>query len=102
MPDLPETMDEVTLSWLENALAGHPAFDGAKISRIRKTPVGGGIGQMSAIARLDLGYDGKPGPASVVVKLHAPFQGMRDVGIRYEMYARETAFYQSLAADVTV
>ena len=102
MSHLPETMDEVTGAWLEAALAGHPEFDGAKIARIRKTPVGEGVGQMSAIARLDLGYDGKPGPASVVVKLHAPFQGMRDVGIRYEMYARETAFYQSLAAEVTV
>ncbi|HEX2592181.1 MAG TPA: phosphotransferase [Rhizomicrobium sp.] len=102
MAHLPETMDEVTLSWLQGAVAGHPAFTGANISQMRKTPVGEGIGQMSAIAKLDLDYDGKPGPASVVVKLHAPFQGMRDVGIRYDMYARETAFYQSLAKDVTV
>ena len=102
MSQLPETMDEVTLAWLEGVLAGHPAFDGVKIAQMRKTPVGEGVGQMSAIARLDLGYDGKPGPASIVVKLHAPFQGMRDVGIRYEMYARETAFYQSLAPEVTV
>ena len=86
---LPETMDEVTLARLEGVLAEHPAFDGVKIAQMRKTPVGEGVGQMSAIARLDLGYDGKPGPASIVVKLHAPFQGMRDVGIRYEMYARE-------------
>ena len=102
MAHLPETMDEVTLPWLQGAVADHPAFTGARIASIKKTPVGEGIGQMSAIARLDLTYDGKAGPASVVVKLHAPFQGMRDVGIRYEMYARETAFYQSLARDVTV
>jgi Ecdysteroid kinase-like family len=102
LSQLPETMDEVTLGWLEGVLAGHPDFDGVKIAQMRKTPVGEGVGQMSAIARLDLGYDGKPGPASIVVKLHAPFQGMRDVGIRYEMYARETAFYQSLAPEVTV
>ena len=103
MSHLPETMDEVTLDWLGGALAAHPAFDGARISKIHKaTPVGEGVGQMSAIAKLDLGYEGKPGPASIVVKLHAPFQGMRDVGIRYEMYARETAFYQSLAPEVTV
>ena len=102
MSHLPETMDEVTLSWLEGVLADHPAFDGAKILQMRSTPVGEGVGQMSAIARLDLDYAGKRGPASVVVKLHAPFQGMRDVGIRYEMYARETAFYRSLAPEVTV
>src|SRR6185295_10093379 len=102
MAHLPETMDDVTLSWLQSAVAEHPAFHGVRIASLTKTPVGEGIGQMSAIARLDLAYDGKPGPSSVVVKLHAPFQGMRDVGIRYEMYARETAFYQSLARNVTV
>ncbi len=102
MSHLPETMDEVNLLWLQSAVSAHPAFHGTNIASFKKTPVGEGIGQMSAIAKLDLAYDGKPGPASVVVKLHAPFQGMRDVGIRYDMYARETAFYQSLAKDVTV
>jgi hypothetical protein len=102
MAHLPETMDEVTLPWLQGAVSAHPAFAGTRIAGFSKKPVGEGIGQMSAIAKLDLSYDGKAGPASVVVKLHAPFQGMRDVGIRYEMYARETAFYQSLAKNVTV
>jgi hypothetical protein len=102
MAHLPETMDDVTAAWLQGAVADHPAFAGARIAGFSRKPVGEGIGQMSAIARLDLSYDGKPGPAAVVVKLHAPFQAMRDVGIRYDMYARETAFYKSLASDVTV
>jgi hypothetical protein len=95
-------MDDVTLAWLQEAVAGHPAFSGKRIANMRSTPVGEGIGQMSVIAKLDLGYEGEPGPQSVVVKLHAPFQGMRDIGVRYEMYARETAFYQSLASEVSV
>ncbi len=102
MTNLPETMDEVTPAWLQQAVQGHPAFKGKRIARLRATPVGQGIGQMSAIARVELGYEGMAGPESVVVKLHAPFQAMRNVGLRYEMFVRETAFYQSLAADVTV
>ncbi len=102
MVQLPESMDDVTLAWLQAATSEHPAFHGTRITAMRGTPVGEGIGQMSAIARLDLTYDGEPGPASVVVKLHAPFQGMRDVGVRYDMYERETAFYQTLAKGVTV
>jgi hypothetical protein len=95
-------MEDVTLAWLSQAVVDHPAFRDKRIASFIATPVGEGIGQMSAIARLELCYDGEPGPQSVVVKLHAPFQAMRDVGIRYEMYARETAFYRSLAADLTV
>jgi hypothetical protein len=102
MTHLPERMDEVTPAWLQQAVKDHAAFRGTRITGVRSTPVGEGIGQMSAIARFELTYDGERGPASVVVKLHAPFRAMRDVGVRYEMFARETAFYQSLAADVTV
>ncbi|MEQ1868082.1 MAG: oxidoreductase family protein, partial [Micropepsaceae bacterium] len=102
MTHLPETMNEVTPAWLQSVLMDHAAFRGKRITGARGTPVGEGIGQMSAIARVELAYDGEPGPQSVVVKLHAPYQAMRDVGIRYEMFARETAFYQTLAAEVTV
>lgn len=102
MAQLPECMADVTPAWLQQAVGGHPAFHGKHITGLHGTAVGEGIGQMSAIARLELDYDGARGPASVVVKLHAPFQAMRDVGIRYDMYARETAFYRSLARDVTV
>ncbi|MFM9862964.1 MAG: oxidoreductase family protein [Micropepsaceae bacterium] len=99
---LPEYMDEVTPAWLQQAVGDHPAFRGKRIVSLHGTLVGEGIGQMSAIARLELGYDGEPGPRSVVVKLHTPFQAMRNVGLRYDMFVRETAFYQTLAADVTV
>lgn len=102
MTHLPEHMNEVTPVWLRDAVKNHDAFRGTRIVGAHGTPVGEGIGQMSAIARFELAYEGKRGPASVVVKLHAPFQAMRDVGVRYEMFARETAFYQSLAAEVTV
>lgn len=102
MTYLPECMDEVTPAWLQDAVKNHAAFHGTRIIDAHGTPVGEGIGQMSAIARFELTYEGKRGPASVVVKLHAPFQAMRDVGVRYEMFARETAFFQSLAAEVTV
>ncbi|NOT41502.1 MAG: phosphotransferase, partial [Alphaproteobacteria bacterium] len=99
---LPELMDEVTPAWLQQAVGDHPAFRGKRIVSAHGTPVGEGIGQMSAIARVELGYDGEAGPKSVVVKLHTPFQAMRNVGLRYEMFVRETAFYQTLAAEVTV
>jgi hypothetical protein len=99
---LPERMDEVTPAWLQQVVGDHPAFRGKRIASARGTPVGEGIGQMSAIARFELGYDGEAGPHGVVVKLHTPFRAMRDVGLRYEMFVRETAFYQTLATEVTV
>ena len=102
MSNLPETMAEVTVPWLQQAVADHPAFRGKRIASARGKPLGEGIGQMSALARFELAYDGEQGPASVVVKLHAPYQAMRDVGIRYEMFARETAFFRTLAKEVTV
>lgn len=102
MQTLPETMAEVTPDWLQCAVGAHPAFAGKQIVGIHGTPLGVGIGQMSDLARVELVYSGQAGPTSVVVKLHTPFETMRHVGVRYEMYARETAFYQSFASEVAV
>ncbi len=97
---LPESMADVNVAWLQHAVKDHPDFRGVRISGASSTPVGEGIGQMSSIARYALTYDGARGPESVVVKLHAPFEAMRAVGVRFEMYARESAFYQALGKEV--
>jgi hypothetical protein len=102
MLQLPERMDEVTPIWLQQAVKDHPDFRDVRIRGMRGAPIGEGVGQMSALARFELDYEGKSGPPSVVVKLHAPFQAMRDVGVRYEMFARETAFYRLLSSEVQV
>lgn len=103
MTHLPEHMDEVTLAWLQQAVKDHAAFRDTRIVKSKKgARIGDGIGQMSQIARFELSYDGKAGPASVVVKLHAPYQAMRDLAVHYKMFERETAFFQTLAKDVTV
>ena len=102
MIELPERMAKVTPAWLQQAVADHPAFTGTRITGMRAARIGEGIGQMSELARVELIYAGAPGPASVVVKLQTPFEGMLSIGERYEMYARETAFYQTLAPEVTV
>lgn len=100
--DLPDCVAELTPAWLQSAVGAHPAFRDAEIAAIRVSPLGAGIGQMSELARVELSYARRAGPPSVVVKLHTPFQAMRDVGVKYEMFARETAFYQDMARDVTV
>lgn len=97
---LPESMADVNVAWLQHAVKDHPDFRGVRISGASSTPVGEGIGQMSAIARYALTYDSARGPESVVVKLHPPFEAMRAVGVRFEMYSRESAFYQTLAKEV--
>lgn len=102
MTNLPETMGDVTAAWLNQAVQDHPVFRGKRIASARGRQLGEGIGQMSALARFELAYEGERGPASLVVKLHAPFEAMRAVGVRYEMFARETAFFQTLAREVTV
>lgn len=100
--DLPEHMTELTPAWLQSAVGAHQAFRDTEITGIRASPLGAGIGQMSELARVELAYAREAGPASVVIKLHTPFQAMRDVGVKYEMFARETAFYQDMAREVTV
>ncbi len=97
---LPESMTDVNVAWLQHVVTDHPDFRGVRISGASSTPVGEGIGQMSAIARYALTYDGARGPESVVVKLHPPFEAMRAVGVRFEMYSREAAFYRTLAKEV--
>ncbi len=102
MLELPATMDEVTADWLQAAVGAHPDFAGTRIEYIDKTPIGVGIGQIGDLARItltyaDAGAGERKGPVSVVLKLQAGFEPMRAVGVRYDMYLRETGFYQTLA-----
>lgn len=96
---LPATVADVTADWLQSVLQNHPDFHGRRITAASGVPIGEGIGQVSAIARFALTYDGAQGPQGVVVKLHPPFEAMRAVGMRYEMYLREASFYRTLAAE---
>lgn len=96
---LPATMADITADWFQSVLQEHPDFHGKRIATATGVPIGEGIGQVSAIARFALTYAGAPGPQGVVVKLHPPFEAMRAVGMRYEMYLREASFYRSLVAE---
>lgn len=96
---LPATMADITADWLQSVLQEHPDFRGKRITTATGVPIGEGVGQVSAIARFALTYAGAQGPEGVVVKLHPPFEAMRAVGMRYEMYRREAFFYRSLATE---
>ena len=88
---LPETPEELTASWLSDAL-GHP------VSGVRQQVLGDGIGFMGDVLRLHLEYaDGADGPQSVVVKL--PKKENRVMGELLGVYEREIMFFRSFGED---
>ena len=103
-PIVPDSVEELTAQWLSEALSTDR--EPLVVDTVTRRPVELGSGFLSTMARLDLTYSGRPGPASVIVKLPADDFGARQVGELLNVWAREARFYDELVthldADVDV
>ena len=96
---IPSSIADVTAGWLDAVLHRSGAAPGAaRVTSMRPTQIGQGIGIMGEIHRVELEYDGDPvdAPSSVVVKLPSAFEGNRAQGIALGMYEAEVRFYTEL------
>jgi len=97
--DIPETIDAISPNWLTAAL--RERWPEIEVTGVTTEPIGVGVGQMSALARLSLQHRGATdAPKNLVVKLHSSNPDVRALCQHYHFYEREANFYRRLAGDV--
>jgi hypothetical protein len=86
----------MTPGWLTAAL--HRAGHDLAVATVAAERVG--TGQMGTTYRLALGYDGEPGPATLIAKVAGPDEALR--ALVAPGYAAEVGFYRHLAPTLEV
>ena len=101
-PTVPNTLLDITPSWLTRAIYGVNEPAGSSITRFSAEAIAEGKGFMSQLYRLWLEYDSKPGdaPQSIVAKLPSADPLLKRVYDRLGQNRREVSFYRELADDV--
>jgi hypothetical protein len=99
---VPAVASGITADWLRRAAPG--ARDVAGVTCVRAERMAEGVGMLTDIHRLSLGYGaGVPrGPATLVAKLPSSIPQVRDLCKAYGFYEREVMFYRELARTIAV
>ena len=71
---------------------------GGEVTRVEQSLLGDGTGMMAELAKLNLTYAGDQGtaPATLVAKFSSQNPTNRDISMSYNLYERESRFFQEL------
>ena len=99
---LPLTVDELTMDWLQLAMAD--VLRGAKIEEFSAEIIGVGEGFMGQLARVRIGYadDATDAPKSVIAKFASTKPETREMARDQNFYQREIGFYRDIGQGVGV
>jgi hypothetical protein len=102
-PAIPTTPDELTPSWITEALREGGLLGDATVVSAPCEVLGQGAGFIGQIARITLTYDRtvEGAPATMIAKMPALDPGARQLAGLYGLYEREYRFYRELADEVT-
>ncbi len=98
-PAIPAGVEQLTATWIQDALAAGGVADVPAIEGIAVEQVGAGIGHVGQSVRCRLTYaEEAPGaPETVFVKLHSSHPSTDKLARRVRLYRRECAFYRLLS-----
>jgi hypothetical protein len=96
--------DELTASWLTDALRGAGAVGPqTEVGEFTTKSIGEGVGLLGLVVRVELAYEGpQPGPETVVIKFAHPVAANRAIAMNTRMYEREVTFFRQIAPHVDV
>jgi aminoglycoside/choline kinase family phosphotransferase len=99
---LPRTYDDITLEWLNESV--QDIRGSARIQSFDREVIGQDVGFVGELSRMHLRYEGPPAtaPASLIAKLPATDESVRNIAQAFGFYEREINFYQSMALLVGV
>ena len=101
MVGIPETAGNLTGAWLTQAIRAFGRPDWPEISSVSLERVGEGVGVLTEIYRLTLGYAGSAqGPKTLIAKFPTTHPDMRALSVGYNFYEREVVFYRDIAATI--
>ena len=95
------------IGWMKFCAKLAFSASGTRVVSVESTVIGEGVGYLSSVARVKLGYD-PPGavengaPASVVVKIEPANEVFRRLGQQFHAFEREIRFYREVAGRVDV
>jgi aminoglycoside/choline kinase family phosphotransferase len=100
--DLPKNSAEISVDWLNDALAGSGVTGGAAISGFEREVIGEGAGFVGELSRFTLQYDGQANgaPRTVIAKLPTADEAVRNMAQLFGFYEREVRFYEEIAGQV--
>ena len=95
MTATPESLADVTLPWMSEAL-------GVALDQIDVEQIGEGHGFMGQLARVTLRSSDPACPSSVIVKLPTADPGGRFIGEMMRVWEREHCFYRDIAPQMNI
>ena len=103
-PAIPDSEHDITVEWMQQALAAGGLADSATIAAVTVENIGSGVGFVGTILRCNLTCrsDTAAVPRSVIVKLHSSHAETVATARTLQLYAREYTFYRQMAPHVPV
>ncbi len=99
----PTTMMGFTPDWLTQELRRGGSISGSTtVKSVKRETLGQGEGFMGELARLTVGYEGGPGPATMVAKIPTQVAHNRARGRSLGVYQREVRVYADLLPDLPI
>jgi hypothetical protein len=101
MTTIPQSPEEITCEWLNDALGAEGILDGTEITEFTLETVGDGQGFLSALVRITPTYEGGHDelPATMIAKFPSKDVNERETGDALGAYARESGFYRNCASE---
>jgi hypothetical protein len=101
---VPRRPEEITPSWLSEALTGCGVANGARIVSVKAQSIGAGAGLFGQLARLHVTYDGgsNGAPRTLIAKMPTTHPGNREIGNLFQFYEREARFYEEVAPGLEI
>jgi aminoglycoside phosphotransferase (APT) family kinase protein len=104
-PKIPQSVEDVTLDWLQDCLHSKTVPD--RLASFAMRPIGEGFGQTGMAALIELEFEepaanGSDRPDCLVLKMATPDERRRDVARSMGLYEREVRFYQTMSDQLDV
>lgn len=98
--ELPRSSTEITVEWLNDALAD--VLGTGSIVGVDREVIGAGAGFVGELTRMTLAHDGlaPEAPRSLIAKLPTGDESVRSLAQLFGFYEREMRFYQELASEI--
>jgi hypothetical protein len=95
-------VEQINADWLRASIRPPDAATFSNLISVRAERLGEGVGMLSSLHRLHLGYapGAAPGPATVVAKLPSSVPEVLQMARAWGLYQREVLFYRDVAPTV--
>jgi hypothetical protein len=99
---IPDTVEQIGPDWLRASVRPPDAAAFSNLTSVRAERLGEGVGMLTNLHRLHLGYapGAAPGPATLVAKLPSSVPEVLQMARAWRLYQREVLFYRDVAPTV--